>query len=208
MDVWYVSYGSNLCEDRFMCYINGDRPIGSAKKEIGCQDKTPPKASRKAEIPYPLYFAKEQSKWGPGGVAFIGHVQTDYAATIGRMFLITEEQFSEVVSQENNEYGLHVDFNRVIEKGYQKLTEGWYGRIVFLGDKDGYPMFTFTSNDSMDKQSFVKPSSAYLSTIANGLLGLGLTKTEITDYFSGKRGIHRHFSRESLAEYMFGTVER
>ncbi|WP_188454222.1 hypothetical protein [Virgibacillus oceani] len=204
MDVWYVSYGSNLCEDRFMCYINGDRPLGSDQRETGCHDKTPPKASRKAAIPYPLYFAKEQSKWGIGGVAFIGHDQNVYETTIGRMFLITDEQFSEVVSQENNKRKLRINFSSVIARGYQQITDGWYGRIIYLGDKEGYPMFTFTSNAPMDKYLYNKPSSAYLSTIANGLLELGLGHSEIIDYFYGKRGIKGHFSREKLFNYTFG----
>lgn len=58
MDVWYVSYGSNLSYERFLCYINGTTPKGSTKAEQGCRDKTLSNATGKITIPYKLYFAK------------------------------------------------------------------------------------------------------------------------------------------------------
>ena len=69
--VWYASYGSNLCEDRFLCYIKGGMPQGSKKMHLGCSDKTAPRATQNIIINRALYFAKEYSSWGKGGVAFI-----------------------------------------------------------------------------------------------------------------------------------------
>lgn len=74
--VWYVSYGSNLMEERFHCYIKGGIPAGSNEAEKGCRDHTLPVHNKGCELPYPLYFAKDTSKWGTGGVAFIGHRST------------------------------------------------------------------------------------------------------------------------------------
>lgn len=177
-------------------------PFWIKKKEIGCHDKTPPTESRKGELPYMLYFAKERSKWGRGGVAFIGHEKAKNETIIGRMYLITDKQFSEVVAQENKKDGLDIDLGSVITNGYQKIDDGWYGTIIYLGDKEGSPMFTFTSNNP-NSEMFIKPSPAYLSTIANGLLELGMSKEDIINYFFDKKGIQGHFPKESLFSYMF-----
>ncbi|SET59323.1 hypothetical protein SAMN05216389_11630 [Oceanobacillus limi] len=203
MDVWYVSYGSNLCEDRFMCYINGDRPPGSDKREIGCTDKAPPKVSGVAEIPYPLYFSKERSKWGSGGVAFIDHQKSKDELSIGRKYLITAEQFAEVVAQENNRNDLTIDLDEVIENGFSTIGSGWYGRIVCLGELNGAPMFTFTNNLPMSEMKCNKPSAAYLSTIARGLLELGLDQEDVIDYFLNKQGISGIFTKKDLYDYIW-----
>ncbi|WP_163970259.1 hypothetical protein [Oceanobacillus halotolerans] len=203
MDVWYVSYGSNICEDRFLCYIYGGTPEGSEKREVGCHDKTPPKRSEKAEIPYPLYFAKEKSKWGKGGVAFIGNETKREELTIARKYLITAEQFCEVVEQENNNQRLDIDVNKIISEGHLDINAGWYGRLMYLGDKNGNPMFTFTNTEPMTDQTFTIPPSTYLSIIGRGLLELGLTDEAVAEYFLLKRGIKGKFTKESLYNYIF-----
>lgn len=67
--VWYASYGSNLLEERFLCYIRGGQPAGSTESEPGARDPSLPLRSIQFSMPYPLYFAKERTKWGKGGVA-------------------------------------------------------------------------------------------------------------------------------------------
>lgn len=203
MDVWYISYGSNICEDRFLCYIYGLTPEGSDKKERGCRDKTPPRASRKAEIPYPLYFAKEESKWGKGGVAFIGHQQNKKKRTIARKYLITAEQFSEVVEQENNNQQLSIDINKIVREGHLNINAGWYDRLIYLGQEAGYPMVTFTTAEAMENQPFTIPPSSYLSMISRGLMELNLTKEEVVQYFYTKDGIRGKFTEKELCEYIF-----
>lgn len=188
MNVWYLSYGSNLSSERFLCYIYGKIPEGSMEAELGCLDKTPPKATAKMEISYPLYFSKERSKWGEGGVAFIDHEPVEHEVTIGRKFLITAEQFKEIVAQENNETNLHINLEAVMNKGFAKITDGWYGRIIYLGDKDGAPIFTFTSNTPMSEQKIKEPAQPYVKTIASGLMELGLSQEEVRSYLKEKRG--------------------
>ena len=83
--VWYACYGSNLYKKRFMEYI---------KK---CPDPSSPKGDKKILVPYPLYFAKESSRWG-GGVAFIGLRKNRKNPSLGRMYLITEEQFEDTLN--------------------------------------------------------------------------------------------------------------
>ena len=41
-EVWYVSYGSNMCRDRLRCYIEGGRPRGGALEYVGARDDTLP----------------------------------------------------------------------------------------------------------------------------------------------------------------------
>lgn len=202
MDIWYVSYGSNLSENRFSCYIEGGMPEGSDKAERGCVNQTPPKKTDKAELPYPLYFMREKSQWGKGGVAFIGHEQ-GRAATIARKYLITDEQFGEVVEQENNMDSLNINIQDIINKGHIDLTAGWYGRVLYLGEAEGAPMFTFTSSNAMGDYDFTTPPPTYLSMISRGLKEVGLAEEEIVEYFLTKPGIEGEFTKDSLFRYIF-----
>lgn len=188
MDVWYFSYGSNILVDRFLCYIHGGTPTGSTRAEVGCEDKTSPKETHEMSIPHPLYFSKERSKWGEGGVAFIDHQPVDNSETIGRVFLITENQFKDVIAQENNETTIDIDLQTIIKQGYAKVTDGWYGRVMYLGKKEGAPIFTFTSNTPMDEQKIKKPAKSYIKTITDGLMKMNMSKQDIGDYLSGKHG--------------------
>lgn len=203
MNVWYVSYGSNLCKDRFMCYIQGGKPEGSVKIEKGCRDQTPPEADEKVDLMYPLYFAKERSKWGEGGVAFISHDKLSARKTIGRMYLITDEQFEDVVAQENNQDKLSIDLHKVIENGYQDINKSWYGRILFLGYMDKAPMFTFTNPNPMNDEKFTLPPASYLKIISRGLMELGLHTEEIIRYFNTCMGINGKFTTDKLHQYIF-----
>ncbi len=204
MDVWYVSYGSNISKDRFACYIEGGIPEGSEKEERGCKNTTPPKKTTKAILPYPLYFMKEESKWGKGGVAFIGHEPDKDTRTYARKYLITDEQFGEVVEQENNVDALHINVQDVMDKGYVDLEEGWYGRVIYLGKEDGAPMFTFTSPNVMGTHGFSTPPQSYLSMISRVLKEIGLTEEDIVEYFLSKPGIEGEFTEDSLFGYIFG----
>jgi hypothetical protein len=58
--VWYASYGSNILESRFHCYILGGQPKGAKKTNPGpgCTDKTLPIAKEEVTINSELYFAK------------------------------------------------------------------------------------------------------------------------------------------------------
>lgn len=85
--VWYACYGSNLLKERFMLYI----------KE--CNDKTEPSCEKPIIIHHDLYFANSSSRWENKGVAFIKPEKNEKVATLGRMYIITEEQFLEI--QEN-----------------------------------------------------------------------------------------------------------
>src|SRR4030095_163368 len=116
--IWYASYGSNLLEERFLCYIKGGQPVGSKKHYEGCRDKSLPIDKEEFYIPSELYFAKESDSWDNGGVAFIKTNFEPQQSTLGRMYLITPQQFIDVVKQETNSSGsLHIDFEKAIVEG-------------------------------------------------------------------------------------------
>ncbi len=196
--VWYASYGSNLSRERFLCYIKGGRPKGSEKREVGCRDKSLPIAEGTHIMPYPLYFAKESRRWQKQGVAFIGLSKNEKFHTYSRKYLITEEQFMDVVKQENNGVEIHIDLDKVMESGYKTLRDSWYGTILFLGEEDGYPIVTFTADWDLDVP-FHTPSKEYLSMIIHGLKStLSLENKEILDYLITKPGIDGHYTTARL----------
>lgn len=166
--VWYASYGSNLNRDRFLCYIKGGKPKGSEKVEVGCRDKTLPPKEATYIMHYPLYFAKASDRWQKQGVAFIGLKRDQKHHTYSRKYLITVEQFMDVVKQENNRASLHIDLNEIIKNGSKTLLkDSWYGTVLYLGEEDGYPILTFTAD--WEGVPFTKPSKEYLGMIINGL---------------------------------------
>ena len=115
--IWYASYGSNLLEERFLCYIKGGKPSGSSKRHDGCFDKTLPQNNAKIYINHELYFARKSKSWDNGGVAFLSEKFESNHKTLGRMYLITPDQFTEVVKQEIDFEGtLELDFDKAIEE--------------------------------------------------------------------------------------------
>jgi hypothetical protein len=146
--VWYVGYGSNLCEERFLCYILGGQFKWGGRKTEGCRDKTPPRANESIIIPFSLYFAKKSKCWQDGAVAFISALEEQDPAnyTYARMWKITAEQFECVWKQEG---------------------KGWYNEYMPLGQHaDGTPIVTITSRELLDVN---KPSEQYIRTVTLGL---------------------------------------
>ncbi len=186
--VWYASYGSNICMDRFLCYIQGGIPQGSSKLHHGCTDKSLPEKTKNIVINRQLYFAKEYSSWGRGGVAFIKNEVTDEVITLGRMYLITYNQFIEVVKQENDYTGeLVMVFRDAIDKGNAVfLNNAWYGNLVYLGEEQGLPIFTFTNQDDLNDE-INPPAKEYLDTLKRGVKeSYEISDSEIQDYFNNR----------------------
>ena len=145
--VWYVSYGSNTLEERFMRYINGGSYEGSAYREP-CKDISPPAAVKTLEIPFDMYFGN-LSSWG-GGVSFLD--TTEKGKSLGVAYLITREQFEHVSCEEN---------------GGRCPGEGeWYEDIIDLEPIDGIEVKTITNNDL---RPYNEPSQRYLDTLFEGI---------------------------------------
>ena len=169
--IWYVGYGSNLHEQRFLCYINGGTPRFGKKCTNGCSDKSHPMQDKPIIINYSLYFAlpdnrRKTDNWGDGGVAFIDPQKDEKSKTFCRMWKITKRQYDQVKNQEGP----------------------WYGKQISLGEDSGIPIYTITNNVTLS--NIICPSDAYIKTIALGLKeSYGLSDQDITDYLIKKKGI-------------------
>ncbi len=153
--VWYACYGSNINYERFLLYIKGGSKnfYGVEISNKGCADTSRPLKDVLYEFNYPLYFAKPNNRWG-GGVAFLDTREKGHS--YGRAYLVTKEQFKQIMLQEGN----------------------WYNVEVDLGHYEGYPIKTFTGFH----QDIAQPSYSYHQTIKDGLTEMGLNIKTIEDY--------------------------
>lgn len=168
-----------------MCYISGGIPEGGTNEQYGCTDKTPPKGDEPIILPFSMYFAKSSGNWDDQGIAFIKPIKEQHEITYGRMYLIKQEQFKEVVKQENRNIMFNIDLNKVIENGSVVFRDSWYGNIIHVDNFKQYPIFTFTSAKVFDNLN--SPSKPYLRTIIDGL-----------------RSSHK-LSNQSIIEYLTAT---
>ncbi len=147
--VWYVSYGSNMLKERFMCYIKGGSFRGSRYREP-CRDTSLPKAVKTVEVPYDMYFGNVSGSWENGGVSFIDTSKEGCA--LGVAYLISEEQFKHVREQENG--------------GKFPGNGEWYTEIIDLGRMNGFKVKTITNTIPRDPN---KPSQKYLDALHEGI---------------------------------------
>jgi hypothetical protein len=188
--VWYASYGSNISTERFMCYIQGGKPEGATRTYKGCTDKTSPIDQKPIKIPHELYFAKQAEVWNGGGVCFINPAKNEEVETLGNMYLISRQQFMEVVQQENaTDESIIIDFEKVQKEKSLVIRNGWYGNLLFLGMENKSSIFTFT-NEYYLSNEINSPNQHYLKTIIKGLVETyQLNPSELKAYFYSKKGI-------------------
>lgn len=198
--VWYAGFGSNISKDRFHCYIEGGKPEGNFKNHEGCRNKDLPKEEKSLIVNHELYFAKKSRSWKNGGVGFINAERDEAIKTFARMYLITKQQLEDLAKQENNTSNyLSIDFEEAISKGETIFKTGaWYGKLLYLGKEEQYPIFTLTSENYVN--GINRPSEEYLQTIINGLKEAhNLTEQEIIDYFIDKQGIQGRYSSQEIS---------
>ena len=143
--VWYAGFGSNLFYERFMSYIEGGTSRFNKRTYPGCTDKTPPKASLPITIPYTMYFGNRSESWENGGVSFLN--TNSEGKALGRMYLITKEQFNEVGIQEGS-------------------SSNWYHHVIELGEHNGIKIVTLTNSK---KRPSCPPADSYLNVLTMGL---------------------------------------
>jgi hypothetical protein len=179
--VWYVGYGSNINEQRFLCYIYGGSPLFGKKHTRGCTDKIRPPENKQITIGFPLYFAlpgaiRRTSNWGYGGVAFIDQQEDKSAKTFCRMWKITKRQYDEVREQE---------------------SRNLYGKEILLGEDCGIPVYSITSYNIHD--NVICPSIAYIKTIAAGLRETySFSDDAIVNYLLEKKGISGSMQKDKM----------
>ncbi len=190
--VWYVSYGSNLHRARFLSYLEGGRMPGGLRADRGCRDPSPPESDAALDLDLPLYFSGESRVWG-GGVAFLDHApHPGGARTYARGYVITGEQFEDLVAQESKRTHAHVDWATLVGDGRVTVGPGRYDLAVIVGERDGLPMVTFTHPSPMSANPTAVPVVGYLHMLAEGLRDAhGLDDAALADYLvrhPGARG--------------------
>lgn len=194
--IWYVSYGSNISQSRFLHYIEGGFLHGKTYHK-GCTNQTSPLESLPYKIEgFELVFSYKSQRWG-GGIGFIQYNKDTHV--LARKYLITKDQFIQVMLQEN---GIH-DYDE--QEDYLKMLEGilkkkpnygesfpflhtLYGELIYLGEcEKGFPKVTFSDTQ---RKEYNKPSIHYLGTISKGLLEIGHLKNleECSVYFEKSKG--------------------
>lgn len=153
--VWYATYGSNLIYERLLVYIKGGKSKFNGEDYEGCRNKAIPKDTRPVAIPYKMYYGNDSSPWGPGGIAFLD--TQSRGQTLGRMYLITGEQFEDISRQEGRD-------------------EDWYNQTISLGDYNGVEIVTITNKNT---RPYHNPSDNYLEVIR---MGVKETYPEMSDF--------------------------
>ena len=193
--IWYVSYGSNLSYDRFICYLLGGKPNGSTKTYLGSSDRDLPIDSALVNLNYSLYFAKNSSVWYNCGVCFLNDKFDESEYTIGRKYLISKIQFLDLFKQENNiNYDVIINFE-ALKKNKSLVVDKskWYGKLLYLGTNEGIDNITFTCNDYTG--IFNKPHPSYLSTICKGIFEITKWDNDkIINYLLSKKGVSGNYN--------------
>ncbi len=185
--VWYVSYGSNLARERFLCYVQGGRPPGAVRTYDGCRDTTLPEDSCAWELPGRVVFAGTFYAWDPEGAGAALYFPDPAHVAIARAWLITKEQFADVVAAENKfEVGSFDDVVATVFSGNEssaKISDGPYGRMVACGSRDGVSAWTFTTNANFEDVTLNAPPQVYVDMLADGLVQTkGWTEGRARDY--------------------------
>ncbi len=177
-----------------MCYIEGGVPEGRTEPNQGSRDRTAPQDSRPVPLNFELYFAGSSPAWGNGGTAFIRRGGRK-SLVLGRMYLITDGQFNDVVLQEN---GKRVDGSRFVPPFEQLRKNGqWvlpgnplYGGLLNIGSESGHPVLTFTTARTDLRPN--APSENYVKIIAAGIKETypRMANREIAAYLLAAEGIH------------------
>ena len=171
-EVWYVSYGSNMCRDRLGAYLLGGQPVGARRAYAGARTPTMPVADAAVDLPGRLYFAGESPIW-TGGVAFYDHDATG-SWTAARAYRVTAEQFADIAAQEMDRLPRAGDpIERLVidglENGRHEAGPGHYETLIEVGRRDGLPMLTFTAPHGFDAVPHTRPAEAYAAMLVRGL---------------------------------------
>ncbi|MAS56211.1 MAG: histone deacetylase [Pimelobacter sp.] len=200
--MWYAAYGSNLDPRRLACYLEGGTPPGGSRATPGARDPRPPRAARALMLPGDVYFAWDSPTWG-GGVAFL---DPEGAGTSpGCAYLLSQEQFSDVVAQEmHRPPGTDLDLGVLGGRRSWAFGEGRYETMHVLGEVDGVPVVTFTA-PSTAPLDYRAPSRSYLTVMGLGLMGShGWDAGAVASHLMGCRGIGETWTVSSIAA-LLGT---
>ena len=190
--VWYAAFGSNMSSARLACYLAGGVPRGTTREYEGSRDPTPPREVRSLTLPGRVRFAGDSSVWG-GGTAF--YAPGDRGAVHARAYLLTLEQFGDLVAQETRHpvgRSLVLARSGPTRHGMSRV----YDVVLDLGRLDGHRLLTLSSSADHPVKP---PSAAYLRTLMDGLAeGFGLGVEEQVAYLAGLAGMSPAWTAETL----------
>ncbi|MGB4587851.1 MAG: gamma-glutamylcyclotransferase family protein [Clostridiaceae bacterium] len=168
--VWYAAYGSNMLQERMMCYINGGSFRNQKSGHKPCTDTTAPRAKMAYEIPYDMYYGNRSGSWDEMGVSFLDASKPGKA--YGVAYLISKEQFEHLYREENGGY----------EPG---VNSKWYNCKLQLGTFSRIPVMTVTNRNVLQKN---KAGQRYLQVLMEGLKENypNLCDEEIEDYVNSR----------------------
>jgi hypothetical protein len=198
--MWYAAYGTNLSQERFRMYLEGGRPAAGGRHHPGCRDPLGPHRDVALMVPGGIRFVGVSTIWG-GGMAV--YDAREVAQVAVRAYLITAEQFVDVLAQEMRlTPPLKLDLGPVRESGWHSLGPGRYQTLAQLGTYEDLPMLTFTSAAVAD-HPVNAPTDDYLRAMAVGLReSHGWSAGQIGRYlaqFPGAAGVWTPASIEDLA---------
>ncbi len=205
--VWYVSYGSNLHRARFLSYLEGGRMPGGRRADRGCRDTSPPRADAALDLALPLYFSGESRVWG-GGVAFLDHEpHAGGERTYARGYVITGEQFEDLVAQESKRDHVAIDWDALGRDGRVSVGPGRYDLAVVVGERGDLPMVTFTHPAPMAANPTAAPVVGYLHMLAEGLRDAhGLDDATVADYLVRRPGARGAWTAAALLDALEAWV--
>ena len=202
--LWYACYGSNLLQGRFLARLRGDTFPATELQQTPSNHPMPPERSKGVLILHRLMFAGMSDLWDGGGVAFIREEMDPEAKTLGRMYLISRPQFREIILKENrmvdSDGTLALNLEEIRVKGGSRVAEGSYDTVLYLGEDDGYPIFTFTASWPEGPAPIHPPAARYLSVVARGLRETyRLSDEGIVEYLRNVPGIEGALTEGDLA---------
>ncbi|EGD55543.1 hypothetical protein [Gordonia neofelifaecis] len=190
-EVWYASYGSNLCAARLTCYLAGGRPVGGRRTYPGARDATAPARDLALTLPGRIYFGGSSTTWG-GGMAFYDPHRP--GPTAARAYLVTVEQFADIAMQEMDlaphpgspvERALRDRSLLAADGQSYQCGSGLYSRLLRVGTLDDLPVLTFTASHGIDDVPHIAPTPPYLSMIGAGLAeSHGWSEAEVAEYLA------------------------
>lgn len=198
--IWYAAYGTNLDRTRLGCYLEGGTPPGGALATPGARDPSPPRDDRALFLPGSVYFAWDSATWG-GGVAFLD--PSGVGTSPGRAYLLTHEQFSDVVAQEmHRPPGVDLDLSVLGGHRSWAFGDGRYETLHVVDEIDGDPVVTFTAPTSAPLD-YLAPSAAYLRVMGRGLLeSHRWDAAQAATYLVACRGIGAGWTTASVASLL------
>jgi hypothetical protein len=79
------------------------------------------------------------------------------------------------------------------------MNDNWYGRIIYIGDEEGYPILTFTAPWGDNQIQLNPPGEKYLEVIINGIKECyGMKNEKIIAHLSNVSGIKNSIEVDTL----------